>query len=847
MAEEENKFDEKQKYEMAIEHLCKTISIQFPQYPEFQHKFKEYCIEEAFEDIDVLVDDFADGFNESAVLENITQHIEITDNDKESLCSTIYHILSTFDPVAVNKITSISFHLVDIFSNLNFPSKDEISYMANLVTNQVNLLEVNTDSPSILNLLILGQKCNLSLLSYLVDMYHRYRISQYIYLNHKKNIKLKDFNQACITIQELTKMSQHDSKIKQILSWYNNAMKACMHRNSLFYPLPLGQLQISYKIDDSLQLFSIYTISILKSVNQLINKRLIKFPTQIDVWFIPKNMKDVTFEDSDDTDNKQFELLDLNERLIHTTNLQTNNIMDTQVDALCMLFENVIQNVIKQSHKRMLLAIDRRQSEDTNILHAYLTKTTQNIATGNYLQETMINLTKLEILPSVNGDINEHTISANNETFVISLHMHKKEQITMYWHYCGSITRFFMDDMIKLWPSYFTTSLDNYHYKIMQKHIKTLELDQIIDTNFNTFYEINSKTKPKQVMKHTHKVIAKKVKYVENESKSHYGENVTVIDNISPAEITETNDESQHSDSIYNDKCYSTCRYSLIQFIFWLMNNLLHYGIGIYLLVNHKTLIVCLSFFIISCILETIAIVYFYMKHNGILSKENNNEYMLTLAVFYNHSNLSIHCIHGIMSILLFVFVDNYLYIKILYLIFYVITVSYQSFMFFEEIESLFIKNNHSQMFCIHPGVYMLINILIISTIEIYNNSILFLIICAGIYYPAILIVCKKCYPDIFWTTQPLSCINFVCLCVENVSFFVFGIELLNSTPNYFFANWVIAFNVIGALTIMLVHTMFDICTIALLKPNEINGDMYFSVHRDIYFQFIVNLLMDIF
>eukprot|EP01084_Bolivina_argentea_P267138 453375_1 len=81
----------------AIDSVSNRISIQFPQYPEVVNKLKAQCIEEAVDDVDILIDDFADGFDASAILEAISHEIQINNDDKESLCKLLYDTLSTSD------------------------------------------------------------------------------------------------------------------------------------------------------------------------------------------------------------------------------------------------------------------------------------------------------------------------------------------------------------------------------------------------------------------------------------------------------------------------------------------------------------------------------------------------------------------------------------------------------------------------------------------------------------------------------------------------------------------------------------------------------------------------------
>ena len=79
--------------ELAIEYVSQQISIQYPQYPEFASKWTEHCVEEAFEEVDLLIEDVAEGFEESVLLEAIAEDIDINEDDKESICKTIHQLL----------------------------------------------------------------------------------------------------------------------------------------------------------------------------------------------------------------------------------------------------------------------------------------------------------------------------------------------------------------------------------------------------------------------------------------------------------------------------------------------------------------------------------------------------------------------------------------------------------------------------------------------------------------------------------------------------------------------------------------------------------------------------------
>ena len=84
----------KEECDLAINAVARKITIGFPQYPQFGEIFKSHCIEEAYDELDTLIDDFQDGFNESTVLEAISHKIDIKNEDKEILCNEIHYILS---------------------------------------------------------------------------------------------------------------------------------------------------------------------------------------------------------------------------------------------------------------------------------------------------------------------------------------------------------------------------------------------------------------------------------------------------------------------------------------------------------------------------------------------------------------------------------------------------------------------------------------------------------------------------------------------------------------------------------------------------------------------------------
>ena len=83
---------------LAIDEVVKRVVIKFPQYPELGNKFKAHCVEEAFEEIEVLIEDVAEGFAESVILEGVSEDIEVKEEDKEPICTSIHYTLTNFSP-----------------------------------------------------------------------------------------------------------------------------------------------------------------------------------------------------------------------------------------------------------------------------------------------------------------------------------------------------------------------------------------------------------------------------------------------------------------------------------------------------------------------------------------------------------------------------------------------------------------------------------------------------------------------------------------------------------------------------------------------------------------------------
>eukprot|EP01084_Bolivina_argentea_P086742 156757_1 len=456
----------------AIECITQNLSIKYPQYPQLADKFKAHCYEEAYEEIDVLIDDFEEGFDESIILESITHDYNILDHDKQTLCKTIHYLLSTFNTRS-SKPTSLNLNKID-----STYTETQVNAVRKLVSSQIKSLVSNNTDLAIFKVLAIGEKNNLPLLMYLIDMFHRWRLKAYLApksKHHKLNVTVDDFF-VDTEIENKSNENMSDT--------YRQAIKACIHRNGI---CPLLQLNIRPKIHDSAQIYTKYCLAVLQSVNAMIPMQnlSIHFPAQIDVWIIPKHI----VSENDETERKRFQ---------NTDNLQTMDIVYENVNtsAQILLLGKIIKNVLNKNRKRMVMMFDRVK-DNKDVLHAFLPKNAQNIPNTNLLRESMINLTKLEILPSKTGDINEDTINshsdwANSCMFILSLHLYNDNEIGMYWHFNGSCSRFYVEDMFNLWPLYFKK---NKVGKCSEK------FDNLIDPNFTTFYEMNAANKSVPIRK----------------------------------------------------------------------------------------------------------------------------------------------------------------------------------------------------------------------------------------------------------------------------------------------------------------------------------------------------------
>eukprot|EP01083_Nonionella_stella_P301307 1032943_1 len=217
---------------------------------------------------------------------------------------------------------------------------------------------------------------------------------------------------------------------------------------------------------------------------------------------ITLNIGDNNGDDDDDDDDENSN--DMYQGLAYCDNVQRLAIVPdlNDMDNLVDVLGNVIDAVLnKQSHKRMVLIIDRRGNVDHDMLYAYLPLNTQNTPE---LYVSMVNQTKTELIPSygVGHDDDElkveNTMDGNSgfmNMFIMSLHLHAKREVAMYWHYCGSCNRFCVMDMVTLWPSHFIMDKEepSQDTQRIQAQIENeANYDELVDINFETFYAINT-------------------------------------------------------------------------------------------------------------------------------------------------------------------------------------------------------------------------------------------------------------------------------------------------------------------------------------------------------------------
>eukprot|EP01083_Nonionella_stella_P291920 993113_1 len=286
---------------MAIKSAVAILSIKFPQYPSIGAKFQEICIEEAYEEIDVLIEDFGAGFEESVILETISDETPIKDTDKEPLCNTIHYTLTTFSPPPAK------LSLADINMKVD---KKEMEDMTAMVIEQANQLKPkDTKDLTLIKLLVIGDKHRFPLLTYLIDLYIRLKIIKYQELYEKLDQKdtmsrrtkfvakrfrnvmdIPAFFTQCYAMKILKHKADNKSRsAENALMWYKSSMESFFRR--LYGPLKMEPQQMNYKINDNITTYARYYLSILITVNNIISHPNAKLPLQIDFWVIPKAIK----------------------------------------------------------------------------------------------------------------------------------------------------------------------------------------------------------------------------------------------------------------------------------------------------------------------------------------------------------------------------------------------------------------------------------------------------------------------------------------------------------------------------------------------------------------------------
>eukprot|EP01084_Bolivina_argentea_P024321 45333_1 len=226
----------------AIDNVAQTLSSQFPQYPELGSKFKAICIEEAFDEMEVLLDDVAEGYEESVVIESLADVIEMKDEDQNHVCTAIHTALENFDISPPLQISAL--RLVDI--DLQVDEK-EIASMQKLIATQANSLKPeDVQDNDLVTVLTIGHKNHFSLLTYLLDTYSRYRVLMY----SKFFKKLKGMN-------EKTRQKHVRKKIKEIekkdtvAEFFRNCKGMRTLQSELLKPLELKKM--TQKLFESLK------------------------------------------------------------------------------------------------------------------------------------------------------------------------------------------------------------------------------------------------------------------------------------------------------------------------------------------------------------------------------------------------------------------------------------------------------------------------------------------------------------------------------------------------------------------------------------------------------------------
>eukprot|EP01083_Nonionella_stella_P045100 121245_1 len=524
----QNDTDDAHVCQMAIDDLTKQITANFPQYPQLGSKFIAICNEENYDELNVLLEDLSDGFNDSVILETIAEEIDIKDEHKESLCWFIHFTLSHFIP------PPISLHLAKLSMQV---TGTEMHEMAGVVAKQaIYFKPQSTEDESTLKLLVIGRKHRFPLVTFLLDLYSRYRLLEYHkIIEEKKNRRL---NLDCTERKKRFEAKQHYRKLtipyfmksvyamkrlkKQAAEENNVDSKKALVRfeatlESVFRQLslsPLCLVQRRWKIYDSRFIFAKYYLAMLIAVDNMLKNANTKLPLQIDFWVIPKdvckdsekheNHEKPDHKDNDDSDSDAddwcddnlLNIKDLRQRLGQhiVDNLITQEITDhdTDVRVLHPLLFDVCQKVIQGAQsKRMVIIIDRREA--TDMLYAYLPKNTQNIPSGDYLHESMMHLSRSEVIPSEDGNTTNviNTAAPLCDMCLLSIHIHSADVIRAYWYVNGTYTRWYVNDIIDIWPAYFADK-ENVTKKIRDLINATSALIPLKDDHFNTFFETNT-------------------------------------------------------------------------------------------------------------------------------------------------------------------------------------------------------------------------------------------------------------------------------------------------------------------------------------------------------------------
>eukprot|EP01083_Nonionella_stella_P205008 746944_1 len=487
--------------QMAIEHLSKRITIQFPEYPQFGSKFAAICAEEAYEELDSLIEDVAEGFAESIILETLADETEIKEHHKEALCSYIHYTLSTFSPPP----TSLDLATISIKTT----AKERYAIQEMLKKHAPCFKPHSAKDAILVQLFTIGRQHRFPLVTYLLDLYARYRLLEYQKLydelnnipQQKQRKRQRFINKGmynvttpscfvnkCHVMKVLKQQSRTNNRSEKLLTLVA-AFIPSIFRKIFPIPVRLVPVQIISKINDSLFVYANYYIALLIAVDKMLKDSRSKFPLQIDFWLIPNAMYQHSYdeptldwsEDSESsyasTDDDDYEpsynLNDLEKRLEFTDNLVTKDITSTDVGRLSTILFDVCQRVVNGVRsKRMVIIVDRRDRDmqSKEALYAYLPKHTQNIPSGNYLHECMFHLSMVEVLPSGSGKLHElgeldpeiHVRSYLANMFLLSLHVHSEDTIRAYWYINGSYTRWFVNDIINIWPLYFVEEYDIY-------------------------------------------------------------------------------------------------------------------------------------------------------------------------------------------------------------------------------------------------------------------------------------------------------------------------------------------------------------------------------------------------